>query len=174
MKRNEFAAIQSLRAYLEAQNLFKREDNYGIDTLVYANPQHGTGFPDLYQLGYGTEGAGKILEHIHVSLARATPGGVPKAGYYFTDLVGMDRQATEELVRSGRYPPADWAPYDYTIDCGLSATPVSYGVTGRNIFVIDVTGCVYQIDAKRLYPDLEYGDAVPPVSTYPHPHPVID
>jgi hypothetical protein len=165
---NESAPIRSVRAYLGAQNSFKREDHYGIGLLVYANPQHGTGFPDLYQIGYGTEDAGKVLGSVLASFARATPGGVPKDGYYFTDLVGYDRQAIDDLVRSGGYPSADWEPFDHTIDCGLSATPASYGVTGRNIFIIDVTGTVCQRDAKRLYPDLEDGDAVPPVRTYPN------
>ena len=36
--------------------------------------------------------------------------------------------------------------YDPVIDCGLCAVPAKYGETGRNTFVIDVTGTVLEKD----------------------------
>ena len=66
--------------------------------------------------------------------ARARPG------YYFVDIT-HDAQGAE---------------FDFSIDCGLCAVPAEYDRTGRNTFLIDVTGTVYQKDTQGwpvwLYP----------------------
>ncbi len=139
MVSNEAAAIAGMRAYLGAQNTFHRTDFYGKGALVYANPKDGRGFPDLYEVG------GEKIKLIDEMFAKATVDGTPKAGYYFADL---------------EYD-------DYAIDCGLCAAPAAYNSTGRNIFIIDVMGTIYQMDATGTYPGIETGDRVKPLTKYP-------
>ena len=118
---NETAAVAALRTYLGGQNQFHRTDFYDLGWLVYANPTNGVGFPDLNELG-GPGSGGSELQMIDVTFANATPGGTARAGYVFDDLVYGD----------------------YTIDCGLGAAPKEFNRSGRNLFVIDVTGVVFQ------------------------------
>lgn len=141
---NESVAIACLRAYLGGQNTFHRTDYYGIGKKVYANPKDGVGFPDLDRIG-GPGGTAGPIGLIDMAFAQATFGGRPKAGYYFGDL---------------RYT-------DYSVDCGLCAVPASYNRSGRNIFIIDVTGTVYMKDAAAEYLGIKTGDKVPPLKTYP-------
>ena len=124
---NEAAAVSALRTYLSAQNQFCRVDHYGTGQLVYANPTDGVGFPDLYAIG-GPGSDGRQLKLIDFAFARATPSGTSRAGYLFCDIIGR----------------AGVGPYDYTKECGLCAFPAEYNVTGRNTFIIDETGIVYQ------------------------------
>lgn len=147
---NESSAIVALRAYVSAQSQFKRSDYYDIGQLVYASPDStqgiGNGYPDLYRIGYkvrASEGTGPVLKLIHMKFANAHcdrgADAKPMSGYLFDDLEGV-----------GGYQ------YDFTIDCGLCAVPAEYGVTGRNTFIVDVTGTVYQQDTGgqpvRRYP----------------------
>ncbi|MHC4504717.1 MAG: DUF2950 family protein [Planctomycetota bacterium] len=145
---NESCAIAYLRGYLSAQHMFKRSSFYGIGKKVYANPRDGVGFSDLYQVGHGAGPRGEALEMIDVTFADARWGyrrKKPKAGYYFADL---------------EYD-------DYTTDCGLCAAPASYNRSGRNIFIVDVTGTVYEKDAAAEFPNVRTGDAVLPLRAYP-------
>ncbi len=150
---NESVTMAYLRAYLSAQNQFKRSDFYGIGKTVYANPSDGNGFADLYQLGYPSAPRGEVFGMIDVTFADAgarNPSPKPKAGYLFADITGCGN-----------------VPYDYTVDCGLCAVPASYNRSGRNIYIIDVTGTVYQKDAAAEYPWIQTGDGVPPLKRYP-------
>jgi hypothetical protein len=115
------AAVAALRSCLSAQNLFHGKDRYGKDDRVYANAKDGKGFPDLYRLPEGEE-----LQLIDAALARATSAASAKDGYWFVDVTS-DAAGRE---------------YDPVVDCGLCAVPAKYGETGRNTFVIDVTGTV--------------------------------
>ena len=145
---NESATIAGLRAYLGAQNVFHRTDYYGIGKKVYANPKDGVGFSDLYQIGYPSAPRGEPFKLIDVTFANASagnPGPRPKAGYYFADL---------------HYK-------DYSTGCGLCAVPASYNRSGRNIYIIDVTGTVYQKDAAAEFTGVTTGSKVPPLKTYP-------
>ena len=100
---NEVAARAALRACLAAQNEFRHGSHYSDDDqLRYANPWQGSGFSDLYQVG-GPGSGGEVLELIDLTMARATAGGTPRAGYLFCDVVG----------RAGK------GPYDHRIACGL-------------------------------------------------------
>ena len=143
---NETCAIAHLRAYLGAQNTFRREDRYGKGDLRYANPLDGTGFTGLYRIGgplpVGRAPDGTELKLIDLAFARANSPETPKAGYWFIDIVG-------DAV-SGRH-------YDYTKECGLCAVPAVYGETGLNTFVVEIRGVVYRKDnggvPVTVYPD---------------------
>jgi len=135
---NEVAAIAGLRAYVGAQGTFHRRDYYGKGELVYANPVDGQGFSDLHEVG------GQQIKLIDYSMARATSSTRAKAGYYFVDLTGSEE-----------------GPYDYRYYFGLCAVPAQYPRTGRNTFVMDVTGTVYKKDTGgrpvTVYPDTNDG-----------------
>ena len=64
-----------------------------------------------------------VLKMIDLAFAQAIPGGRGRAGYVFDDIT---------------------YGADYTIDCGLGAAPKEFARSGRNLFIIDVTGVVYQ------------------------------
>ena len=114
------AAVAALRTYLGAQNQFHRSDYYGLGNLVYANPKDGTGFSDP---------DGTSLKMIDKSFAEATLNGTARFGYLFCDILAGPE-----------------GPYDFSIDCGLCAFPEAYGESGRNTFIIDATGVIYQKD----------------------------
>ncbi len=134
---NEVATVAALRTYLAAQNQFCRTDFYGQGYTEYANKTRGSGFPDLYEVG-GPGSGGTVLRMIDLTLAQAIPGGTPRAGYVFDDL---------------EYG-------NYSIDCGLAAAPRLYGRSGRNLFVVDISGTVYQGMASD-------SDSDNPMTSYP-------
>jgi len=155
---NESCTIALMRAYLNAQNQFKRNDFYGIGSRVYANPDStqgiGNGYPDLYRVNYkgGTTGTGEIFNLIDQTFADAWVGMTttkPKAGYQFDDLVTVDGFT-----------------YDFNADCGLCGAPKSYNRSGRNMFVIEIVGTVYQRDSAQVS-TCASGDEVTPLTDYP-------
>ncbi|MHC4201320.1 MAG: DUF2950 family protein [Planctomycetota bacterium] len=155
MASNEAHAIGSLRAYLCAQNLFRRKDSYGIGALVYANPSStqgvGNEYPDLYQISYkgGATGTRLILGMIDKTFADACIDFTttkPMAGYQYDSLEGFGG-----------------TNFDYSVDCGLCAAPKSYNRSGRNTFIIDVAGAVYQRDSAQIS-TYATGDEVTPMS----------
>ena len=152
MVSNEAAAIAGMRAYLGAQNTFHRTAFYGVAKgLVYANPSSaqggGTGYPDMYRIGFvgGTTGTGELLRLIDITFASA----------HF-DITG----ALSKSKAGYKYDDVEFG--DYSIDCGLCAAPASYNRSGRNLFIIDVMGTVYQKDAAKTT-----GDTVVPETVYP-------
>lgn len=150
---NESFIIGSMRAYVSAQREFRKVDRYGIGRKVYANPKDGVGFRDLYHIGYdGKSVPGKPVPHLieqaladaDVSLAKPRP----MAGYLFVDITG----------------DAD-GPYDYTTEFGLCAVPLPYSRSGRNMFIVDPDGHVFQSDASFHVPPGE--SRAEPVTTWP-------
>lgn len=138
----ESAAVWKLRRYLAEQNMFHGAALYGRDVRrVYANPDNGTGFPDLYRIG-GPGGDGQELLMIDIDFASATSPDHSEFGYYFVDITG----------------DAD-GPYDYAKQCGLCAVPAKYGKSGRLTFIVNVTGTIYQKDTGgrpvTIWPDVE-------------------
>ncbi len=142
------AAVAGLRAFIGAQGTFRREDRYGRGGRVYANPEDGTGFTDLYRIG-GPDGSGRELKFIDLAFARATSPDSSKAGYWFSDIVA------DSVTGS----------YDFTRECGLCAVPAVSGGKGYPTFVIDVEGTVYKKDnggkPVTVFPDVEKDGWVP-------------
>ena len=133
--------MSKLCSYLAAQRTFRTEDFYRKGTAVFANPVDGIGFPDLHKVG-GPEADGELLKLIDRAVAEATSPARVKMGYWYIDIVG-DRNGL----------------YDSSKQCGLCAVPAEYGKTGRNTFIINVTGMVYQKDTGgrpvTIWPDVE-------------------
>lgn len=139
---NEATAIASLKYISYAQAVFIKTDFYEIGALTYANQDDGRGIADLYEID-GV--ANKILDRTVARADDSNPNPIPKAGYLVHDLK-FD---------------------DYSLEYGALAYPAAYDLTGRNVFLIDVTGTVYQIDAKKLNPTLKQGDKITPFDMYP-------
>jgi type II secretory pathway pseudopilin PulG len=148
---NETSAIASLTVVLSAQATFHRTDFYGKGEPVYANPVDGNGFSDLFSIG-GDTPSPKVIGLIDSSLAEAKIGsGTPKHGYYFADV-----------TMSG-----DGNPFDHAIEFAICAVPAAYGRSGRNIYIMDVSGSIYMADAESIYQGLRSGDPVRPLDKYP-------
>lgn len=147
---DEAAAMGCLRTYAAAQNMFRRSD-YDDDLMFeYANP---------YTLLNTTEtGAGDVpIKLIDDGFAKASRDGfavmggtvaVAKAGYLFIDL--------ESDADGGDYAPDGT---NYVAGYGLCAVPEFHNRTGRNTFIINIQGTVYQKDTDdnvgvTIFPDV--------------------
>jgi prepilin-type N-terminal cleavage/methylation domain-containing protein len=134
MAANETAAIASCRAYLSAQELYRRTDWNHDGVLEYAQSLNGNN-----SLLETTAGSGDVqLIDAQFADAEGNPGAVnPKAGYVFR--VQNRKFANGVLINyvvNGRM----------TLGYGLSAVPGAYGVTGKNAFQVNECGVIYQFD----------------------------
>jgi len=152
---NETATIANMRTYVAAQATFHKTDFYGCGTLLYAHPDSITpsgltitanGFRDLYEVTSATVGV-KTIGLIDQGFAKAAYKGdkKPKSGYWFDDIINNGTKN-----------------YDPAIEFGLWGSPASYERSGRNNFVVDVAGQVYQKDAEGTA-----GSEVVPEDTWP-------
>ena len=151
---NETSAVASSVVMLAGQATFHKTDFYSGGILQYASSTADAtgvtprGVVDLYQVGAG----GRVLSLIDASLATswADAGTLPatgsaKAGYVFDDIDNN----------------VDGDAYDPQIEFGVWFFPDSYDRSGRNMFIMDVGGTVYQWDAATeaaAIPDADYPD----------------
>jgi hypothetical protein len=142
---NELEAIDTARAYVEAQKDYASEDRDGDGVLEYAQKLiSADGQADgLYwpaDAGFGDSPAGASINQAALEKAKQGQGYF---GYRFRILTGQGPN-----VAGGRY--------DYVINgnmiagFGLIAWPVAYGQTGVKTFVVNQAGIVYE---KDLGPD---------------------
>jgi len=147
MAANETAAAASCKAFAEAEEIYHRTDYEHSGVLQYATALRGnnslletaSGLGDLalidksFAAGEGTDGGG------------AAPG-VPKAGYVFTVLTGQGAAATGG---ARCYVTAAVAPAvtpSMTLGYGMSAIASAYDGTGRDAFIINNNGTIFQKD----------------------------
>ena len=133
---NESAAVAACKAYAEAQEMYHRTDWNGDAVLAYATALSGN-----YSLIDKTAGDGVIaLIDRTFAGAEGGPGTVtPKAGYVFFVLTTQGDGAVgkaKSYIASGRM----------TLGHALSAAPGAYDSTGRNNFIINHAGTIYQTD----------------------------
>ena len=136
MAANESAAIAACKTYAEAQDIYRRTDWDSDGVLEYS--QAISGANSLYEK---TSGTGDLtLVDAAFANAEGDPGTAqPKAGYVFEVLTGQGSSApggTKTYLASG----------NMTLGYALSSVPASYDGTGRNSFLINNTGTVYQKD----------------------------
>ncbi|MCZ7643754.1 MAG: DUF2950 domain-containing protein [Planctomycetota bacterium] len=136
MAANESAAIAACKTYAEAQDIFRRTDYDNDGILEYA--QGITGAHSLYEIQAGQGD----LTLVDGAFARASADAgfvAPKAGYYFKVLKGQGPDAPggrKSYVING----------NMTIGYAIVAWPATYDNSGRNTFLINNTGTVYQKD----------------------------
>jgi hypothetical protein len=137
MAANESAAIACCKTYAEAQDIYRRTDWNGDGVLEYAQSIRGD-----FSLYEKKAGAGDLqLVDRAFANAEGNPGeATPKAGYCFKVLKAQGPGAPggkKSYVGDGKH---------MTLGYALVACPAAYDSTGRNTFIINNTGTVYQCD----------------------------
>lgn len=133
------AAIAACKTYAEAQDIYRRTDWDSDGVLEYSLTISGAN--SLYEK---TPGTGD-LTLVDAAFANASlPANVqPKAGYFFKVLRGQGSNApggSKSYIENG----------NQTKGYALVAWPAAYDESGRNTFIINNIGTVYQ---KDLGPD---------------------
>jgi hypothetical protein len=141
---NELSTIDTVRAYVDAQNEYASKDRDGDQVLEYA--QHIRSSPGQHDgLYWPTEGgaAPSPLGPLVADAVETHEVGQPYNGYYY-----------RILTRQGAHPPG--GAYDYVINgnmiagFALIAWPAQYGYSGIMTFVVNHQGKVFE---KDLGPD---------------------
>ena len=141
---NELSTIDSVRAYVDAQNEYASKDRDGDQVLEYA--QHIRSSPGQHDgLYWPTEGgaARSPLGPLLADAVESHKEGQPYNGYYY-----------RILTRQGSHPPG--GAYYYVINgnmiagFALIAWPAQYGYSGIMTFVVNHQGKVFE---KDLGPD---------------------
>jgi len=140
MAANETAAAASCKAFAEAEEIFHRTDYGQTGTLRYAINLHGGSQASLLETAAGLGDLGMIDKTF--AYAEGAPGAVsPKAGYVFTVLTAQGASAVggakSYLVTGSVY---------MTLGYAMQALPGSYDSTGRDTFMINNNGTIYQKD----------------------------
>jgi hypothetical protein len=150
--RNELGALESVRAYVEAQREYASRDRDGDGVLEYAQKIRSS--PGQKDGLYWPQGADGELSPIGPLIAEAQSRGYltnaggsigpqPYRGYYFRILKSQG-------------PSAPGGKYDYVINgnmisgFALIAYPAEYGESGIMTFIVNQQGRVYQ---KNLGPN---------------------
>ncbi len=142
--RNELSTIDSVRAYVDAQNEYASADRDGDQVLEYA--QHIRSSPGQHDGLYWPSEGDQAQSPIGPLLAAAVEThdvGDPYNGYYY-----------RILTRQGANPPG--GAYDYVINgnmiagFALIAWPAEYGHSGIMTFLVNHQGKVFE---KDLGPD---------------------
>jgi hypothetical protein len=115
----------SLRAYVEAQEIYRRGNREGNGKPTYAHPFTKLGTGDL-------DGGGGRVPLIDSAFAAATSPDSPKHGYWFKDMETIGGK-----------------PIDWTKDFALCAMPARYGKTGWRVFIIKTDGTTWAKDLGR-------------------------
>jgi hypothetical protein len=141
---NELSTIDTVRAYVDAQNEYASKDRDGDQVLEYA--QHIRSSPGQHDgLYWPTEGgaAPSPLGPLVADAVETHEVGQPYNGYYY-----------RILTRQGAHPPG--GAYDYVINgnmiagFALIAWPAQYGYSGIMTFVVNHQGRIFE---KDLGPD---------------------
>jgi prepilin-type N-terminal cleavage/methylation domain-containing protein len=134
MASNEVAAIGACKAFAEAEEIFHRTDYDGDGILEYTTMMSGN-----FSLYETTAGLGDLqLIDRNFAAAEGVPAtATPKAGYVFTVLT---RQGAPLPVLSYMRGTNMIAGF------GLSVIPAAYDSTGRDSFLINNAGTIYQRD----------------------------
>ena len=143
MAANESAASAGCKTYAEAQDIYRRTDWDGDGLLEYAQALKGA-----HSLFEKTPGTGDLtLVDQAFAQAEGVPsqGAIPKAGYCFKVLKGQGQHAPGGR-KSYVVPGSGLQARSMTLGYALVAFPAQYDKTGRNTFLINNTGTVYQKD----------------------------
>lgn len=145
---NELSAIETLRAYVDAQQEYASEDRDGDEVLEYAqkigsSPGKKDGLYWKVEPGSNDEVSpfGPFVADATDYLEGRKPGD-PYKGYYY-----------KILVRQGSNPPG--GRYDYIINdhmiggFAMVAMPADYGSSGIMTFVVNQQGKVFQKDLGK-------------------------
>jgi len=138
MSANETAAVAACKTFCTAEDVYRRTD-YNLDgVLEYAQTLSGTN--SLYELVAGSGNLGLIDKSFADAEGVPTGTASAKSGYVFNVLRSAGPNAS-----GGARNFVDGSSR-MTLGYGLSATPNQYDGTGRNSFIIDNGGTIYETD----------------------------
>ena len=146
---NELQAIETLRAYVDAQKEYAQEDHDGDGVLEYAQKLISSeGLTDgLYwppELGAGDSPAGDLVDTEALDKAKQGEGYF---GYRFRILTGQG-----DRIAGGAY---DYIINDNMIaGFALVAWPAKYAESGVQTFLINQQGIAYQADLGPATADI--------------------
>lgn len=133
MASNESAAVAAAKMFAEAQERYRRTDWDGDGVLEYAQTLSGP-------RGLGTVEADPALISDELAKAEGMPGvAEPSRGYVYKVLKAQGPAApggAKEYLVNGKL----------TGGYALVACPASYDGTGRNMFMVNPNGSIYQKD----------------------------
>lgn len=138
MAANEAASIAACKAYAEAQEIYRRTDWDKDGVLEYARQTMGPN--SLYETDW-SKGDVTLIDHAFAYAFQGGPGSAlsQKDGYVFAIMNAQ-----------GAAAPGGARTYlvgaNMTLGYAISAVPNSYDSTGRNRFILNQTGTVYQKD----------------------------
>jgi hypothetical protein len=130
---NETAAAACCKAFAEAEEIYHRTDYTGNGVLKYAQS-----LKDLYETKEG-QGDLALIDRTFRFAEAGAPNATPKAGYYFKVLTAQGPAATggkRNYVVNG----------NMTLGYALVAYPAQYDSTGRDTFIINGNGTIFQKD----------------------------
>jgi hypothetical protein len=128
---NETAPAAACKAFAEAEEIYHRMDYANAGTLQYATS---------LQILLGKNGELALIDKTMAQAEIGHPQMAPKAGYYFKVLLGQGPSAT-----GGRRTYIDENGH-MTRGYAIIATPAKYDVTGRDCFMINNNGTIFQND----------------------------
>ncbi|MCK6471304.1 MAG: DUF2950 family protein [Planctomycetes bacterium] len=137
MAANESAAIACCKTFSQAQDIYRRTDWDGDGVLEYAQAMSGD-----FSLFEKSAGQADLCL-IDAAFADASSDAgykKPKAGYFFKVL---KQQGASASMGARSYVPDN---KNMTLGYAVVAFPSEYDVSGRNTFLINNTGVVYQKD----------------------------
>jgi hypothetical protein len=141
MASHQTAAAAACKAYAEAQELYRRTDYDGDGVLEYALTISGK-----FGLREAEVKAARKTEYVDeaFALAEGEPGTAQaRFGYCFKVLTAQGPDATGG-ARS--YVTAHPGGESMTLGYALVAYPAYYDVTGRDTFIINNNGTIFQMD----------------------------
>jgi len=139
MAANETAAAASCRAFAEAEDIYRRTDYNKDGVLEYATALSGSN--SLYETTAGSGDVG-LIERSYANAEGAPDVATPRNGYVFSVLTGQGPGATggsKSYLTNGATPRM-------ILGYGLSAIPAQYDGVGRNTFIINNAGTIYERD----------------------------
>jgi prepilin-type N-terminal cleavage/methylation domain-containing protein len=144
MAANETSAVASIKAYSQAQEIFRRTDWDVNGMLEYSQSLGNVNYPGVIYPNLIDKAANDgIVAVIDRALANAEgePGlATGKAGYVFAILKTHGPTQRSFVVSIAGGAPA--MLYGHA----LSGVPESYDATGRNRYLLDQSGVIYQLD----------------------------
>ncbi len=145
MAANETAAVGSCKAFAEAEEIYRRTDWDSNGLLEYAQYIKG-GSKGL--MGTAAGSTSIALVDVAFGNAEGTPTTAnPKGGYVFTVLTQQGSSATGGAkIFIATVTIGTSTVTGMTLGYGLSAIPGGYDSTGRNTFVINNNGTIFQKD----------------------------
>lgn len=134
MTANETAAVGACKAFAEAEEIYHRTDYDGDGILEYCTMISGN-----FSLFENTAGTGdlQLLDRSFALAEGPRTTATPKAGYVFTVITRQSFPLPTVVYISGGNMTRGYA---------FSAMPAAYDGTGRNTFMINNAGTIYQRD----------------------------